>query len=56
MLWLVTTNLHLSVTFSRPLSVNLVNPRFLLMSPSTVSTSMERFFRKADPISEASQA
>ena len=51
MLWPVATNLHSSVTFSRPLSVNLVNPRFLLMSPNTASTSTERLFCKADPIS-----
>ena len=48
MLWPVATNLHSSVTFSRPLSVNLVNPRFLLMSPNTVSTSTERLFRKVE--------
>ena len=53
MLWPVATSLHSSVTFS-PLSVNLVNPRFLLMSPNTVSTSTERFFLKADPISVCS--
>ena len=51
MLWPVATNLHSSVTFSRPLSVNLVNPRFLLMSPNTASTPTERLFCKADPIS-----
>lgn len=51
MLWPAATNLHSSVTFSRPLSVNLVNPRFLLTPPNTVSTSTERLFRKADPIS-----
>ena len=47
MLWPAATNLHSSVTFSRPLSVSLVNPRFLLMSPNTVSTSTERLFCKA---------
>ena len=31
--------------------MNLVNPRFLSTSPNTVSTSTERLFRKADPIS-----
>ena len=51
MLWPAATNLHSGVTFSRPLGVNLVNPRFLLTSPNTVSTSTERLFRKADPIS-----
>lgn len=51
MLWPAATNLHSSVTFSRPLGVNLVNPRFLLTSPNTVSTSTERLFRKADPAS-----
>lgn len=51
MLWPAATNLHSSVAFSRPLSVNLVNPRFLLTPPNTVSTSTERLFRKADPAS-----
>ena len=51
MLWPAATNLHSGVTFSRPLGVNLVNPRFLSTSPNTVSTSTERLFRKADPIS-----
>ncbi len=54
MLCPVATSLHSSVTFSRHLSVNLVNPRFLLMSPNTVSASTERFFLKADPISVCS--
>lgn len=51
MLWPAATNLHPSATFSRPLGVNLVNPRFLLTSPNTVSASTERLFRKADPAS-----
>lgn len=34
--------------------MNLVNPRFLLMFPNTVSTSTKRLLRKADPVSVCS--